>query len=60
MELTLLTVADCPHAALFEERLAVALAGHPGAALRRRVVAGEREAGVGTFASPWPWPAARP
>jgi len=44
MELTLLTVADCPHAAVFEERLAVALAGHPGAVLRRRVVASEREA----------------
>lgn len=44
MELTLLTVADCPHAAVFEERLAVALAGHPGAVLRRRVIASEREA----------------
>jgi hypothetical protein len=66
MELTLLTVADCPHAAIFEERLAVVLAGHPGAVLRRRVVASEREAteagmhgsptllvdGVGPFARP--------
>ena len=29
MELTLLTVPGCPNAALFEERLAAALAGHP-------------------------------
>ena len=53
MELTLLTVADCPHAAVFEERLGVALAGHPGAVLRRRVVAGEREAAAtGMHGSP--------
>jgi hypothetical protein len=53
MELTLLTVADCPHAAVFEERLAVALAGHPGAVLHRRVVAGEREAAAaGMHGSP--------
>jgi hypothetical protein len=53
MELTLLTVADCPHAAVFEERLAVALAGHPGAVLRRRVVASEREAAeAGMHGSP--------
>ncbi len=44
MELTLLTVADCPHAAAFEERLAVALAGQPDAVLRRRIVASEQEA----------------
>ncbi len=30
MELTLLTVPACPNAATFEERLAAALAGHPG------------------------------
>jgi hypothetical protein len=44
MELTLLTVADCPNAAVFGERLAAALAGHPGAVVRRREVADEREA----------------
>jgi len=53
MELTLLTVAGCPHAAVFEERLAVALAGHPGAVLRRRVIATEREAAdAGMHGSP--------
>jgi hypothetical protein len=53
MELTLLTVAGCPHAALLEERLAVALAAHPGAVLRRRVVASEREAAAaGMHGSP--------
>jgi len=53
MELALLTVTDCPHAAVFEERLAVALAGHPGAVLRRRVVACEREAAeAGMHGSP--------
>ena len=40
----MLTVPDCPNAAVFEERLAVALAGQPGAVVRRREVAGEREA----------------
>ncbi len=29
MELTVLTVPDCPNAAAFEERLAAALAGRP-------------------------------
>jgi hypothetical protein len=53
MELTLLTVAGCPHAALFEERLAVVLAGHPGAVLRRRVVATDQEAAAaGMHGSP--------
>jgi hypothetical protein len=53
MELTLLMVAGCPHAALFEERLGVALAAHPGTALRRRVVASEREAvAAGMHGSP--------
>ena len=44
MELTLLTVADCPNAGVFEERLAAALAGHPGTIVRRREFADEREA----------------
>ena len=44
MELTLLTVRDCPHAAEFERRLGLALAGRPGAVVHRRVVADEREA----------------
>jgi hypothetical protein len=53
MELTLLTVPACPNAAAFEERLAVALAGHPGAVLRRREVADEREAAeAGMHGSP--------
>jgi hypothetical protein len=53
MELTLLMVAGCPHAALFEERLGVALAAHPGTALRRRVVASEGEAvAAGMHGSP--------
>ena len=44
MELTLLTVSDCPHAAAFEERLTAALAGRPGTVVRRRQIADEREA----------------
>ena len=44
MELILLTVPDCPNAAVFEARLEAALAGHPGAVVRRREVADEREA----------------
>jgi hypothetical protein len=44
MELTLLTVPDCPNAAVFEQRLAAALAGRPDAVVRRREVADEREA----------------
>src|SRR5215467_4326428 len=44
MELTLLTVPDCPNAAAFERRLAAALASHPGAAVRRRVITSEFEA----------------
>ena len=44
MELTLLTVPDCPHAAAFEERLAAALADRPGAVVRRRQFTDEREA----------------
>src|SRR5262249_26407113 len=45
MELTLLTVPDCPNAAAFEQRLAAALAGRPGAGARRRGGARERGAG---------------
>jgi hypothetical protein len=53
MELVLLTVPDCPNAATFEERLAAALAGHPAAAIRRRVVGDEREAAeAGMHGSP--------
>ena len=53
MELTLLTVPACPNAAAFEERLAAALAGHPGAVVRRREVADEREAAeAGMHGSP--------
>jgi len=44
MKLTMLTVPGCPNAAVFEERLAAALAGYPGAVVRRRQVADEREA----------------
>jgi hypothetical protein len=53
MELTLLTVPACPNAAAFEERLAAALAGHPGAVVHRREVADERAAAqAGMHGSP--------
>jgi len=53
MELVLLTVPACPNAAAFEERLAAALAGHPGAVVRRREVADERQAAqAGMHGSP--------
>src|SRR5260370_41776708 len=53
MELVLLTVPDCPNAAAFEERLAAALAVHPGAVVRHRVVGDEREAAeAGMHGSP--------
>jgi hypothetical protein len=53
LDLTLLTVPDCPNAALFEERLAAALAGRPGAVVRRREIADEREAAqAGMHGSP--------
>jgi hypothetical protein len=53
MELTVLTVPDCPNAAVFEERLAAALASHPGAVIRRRTITGEREAAeAGMHGSP--------
>jgi hypothetical protein len=44
MELTVLTVPGCPNAAAFEERLAAALTGYPGAVVRRRQIADEQEA----------------
>jgi predicted DsbA family dithiol-disulfide isomerase len=53
MELTLLTVPACPNAALFEERLAAALAGHPDTVVRRREVTDERQAAeAGMHGSP--------
>ncbi len=53
MELTLLTVPDCPNAAALEERLAAALASHPGAVVRRRVITSELEAAeAGMYGSP--------
>jgi hypothetical protein len=53
VELVLLTVPDCPNAAAFEKRLAAALAGHPAAVVRRRVVGDEREAAAaGMHGSP--------
>ncbi len=53
MKLTLLTVPDCPNAAVFEERLAAALASHPGTVVRHRIIVGEREAAeAGMHGSP--------
>jgi len=53
MELVLLTVPACPHAAAFEERLAAALAGLPGTVVHRREITGEREAAeAGMHGSP--------
>src|SRR6266496_1997218 len=53
VELVLLTVPDCPNATAFEERLAAALAEHPGAVVRRRVVGDEQEAAeAGMHGSP--------
>jgi len=53
MDLILLTVPACPSAPAFEERLAAALAGHPGAVVHRREVADEREAAqAGMHGSP--------
>jgi len=53
MELTLLTVPDCPGAAEFEERLAAALAGHPGLVIHRREISDERSAAqAGMHGSP--------
>lgn len=44
LELTLLTVPDCPTAAVFEERLAAALAGCPHVIVRRHEITDEPEA----------------
>ena len=53
MELTLLTVPACPHAAAFEERLAAALAGRPDVVLHRREVSDEHAASqAGMHGSP--------
>jgi hypothetical protein len=53
MELTLLTIPDCPNAGLFEERLAAALAGYPDAVVRRREIADEGDAAqAGMHGSP--------
>lgn len=53
MELTLLTIPACPHAAAFEERLAAALAGQPGVVVRRREITDEQEAAAaGMHGSP--------
>jgi hypothetical protein len=53
LELTLLTVPDCPNAAVFEERLAAALAGRSKVVVRRREIADEREAAeAGMHGSP--------
>lgn len=53
MVLTVLTVPGCPNAAAFEERLAAALAAHPGMVVHRREVADEREAAeAGMHGSP--------
>jgi len=53
MELTLLTVPACPNAGTFQERLAVALADHPGVIVRRREVGDERAAAeAGMHGSP--------
>jgi hypothetical protein len=38
MDVTVLAVAGCPHAALLEERLAAALAGGPPPVIIRRVI----------------------
>jgi hypothetical protein len=53
VQLTLLTVPACPSAPVFEERLAAALAGHPGAVVARREVASEHAAAeAGMHGSP--------
>jgi hypothetical protein len=53
MELTLLTVPDCPIAPTFEERLAAALVDHPDVTLTRREIADEPTAAeAGMHGSP--------
>lgn len=45
MELTVLTVPDCPNAALLDERLAEVLANRPGVPVVRRLITDDAEAG---------------
>ena len=53
MELTLLTVSACGHAAAFEERLAAAMAEYPGVVVHRREISDERTAAqAGMHGSP--------
>ena len=53
MELTLLTIPDCPNATAFEERLATVLADYPGTVVHRRVISCERAAAeAGMHGSP--------
>ena len=53
MELTLLTVSACPHAAAFEERLTAAMVGYPGVVVHRREISDERAAAqAGMHGSP--------
>ena len=53
MDLTVLAVAGCPHAALLEKRIAAALAGGPPAVIIRRVIACPEEvARAGLHGSP--------
>ena len=53
MELTLLTVPDCPNASTFEDRLAAALADYPHLTITRRQIADEPTAAdAGMHGSP--------
>ena len=53
MELTVLTVAGCPHAALLADRLAAALAGRPAPPVTWRVIGDPGEASrAGLHGSP--------
>ncbi len=53
MDLILLSVPACPNAAVFEERLAVAMTERPGGVMRRRVIADEQDAAqAGMHGSP--------
>jgi hypothetical protein len=53
MELTLLTVPNCPHAPAFEERLAAALADRPDVVIVRRVISDVQTAALaGMHGSP--------
>jgi hypothetical protein len=52
MELTVLTVPGCPNAAVFEERLAAALADYPGAVVRRQVADEQEATETGMAGSP--------